>query len=242
MKRAHDGIPVQPNADPHQTDILGRLSPKTRAEFERRCSERRVSAGTILFRQGELHTNTFLIKSGLVRTYYLSPPGKEITLAFWAAGNLVGGPDFFHRVPHIWSGRAVKDSTLLVIEGAALKRLACRLPDLAECVMEALTFKVHWLSILLQTLATECVADRVAHQLVRLSDMHGHVDRRGIVIQHEFTQHDLAAMVGATRQWVSIALNQLQRAGLIRVNKRHLVIRDLEALKQFGQRSSTAPG
>lgn len=217
-----------------QGDILARLEPASRAELERRCTARRVSAGTVLFAQGEPHTETFFLQNGLVRTFYLSPSGKEITLAFWSAGDLIGGPDFFGDSPHIWSARCVKDTSLLAVAGPELRALTRAHPDLCECVVDALAFKTHWLSVLLQSLTTECVTDRLAHQLVLLCSIYGVEDKDGIAIRHEFTQEDLAGMVGATRQWVSMVLNQLQRAGLIRVRNRHLVIRDPDALMRFG--------
>ena len=34
-----------------------------------------------------------LIHSGVVRTYYVAPSGKEITIAYWPQGTLVGGPN-----------------------------------------------------------------------------------------------------------------------------------------------------
>jgi CRP-like cAMP-binding protein len=185
-----------------------------------------------LFRQGRPHVDTFLIDRGLIRTYYLSPVGKEITLAFWADGNLIGAPDLFGNAPHVWSAQAVKDTSLLVIDGATFRRIACVNPGIAGAVMDALAFKIHWLSVLFQTFTTESVTDRLAHQLVRLSEMHGRPHPDGTAIAHEFTQEDLASMVGATRQWVSITLNELQRAGLVRVEKRRLIVLDLDGLRE----------
>jgi CRP-like cAMP-binding protein len=228
-------IQPEPELDgSRQTDILARLQPASRREFERHCTHVDATSGDVIFAQGEIHHDSFLITSGLVRTYYLSPLGKEITLAFWSDGNLIGGPDFFGGSPHVWSARCVKDTTMLAIDGPTLKQLTQRLPDLADSVIDALTFKMRWISVLLQTFATECVINRLAHQLARLADMHGYQHDDGVAIRHEFTQEDLATMVGATRQWVSMTLNQMQRANLITFKNRRLIVRDLEALRRFG--------
>lgn len=225
---------ASPASPARQEDILARLEPAARGELERRGARKASRAGTVLFSQGDPHGETFFIEEGLVRTFYLSPQGKEITLAFWSAGDVIGGPDFFGVSPHIWSARCVKDTTLLAVHGSDLRELTRIYPDLCESMLDALAFKTHWISVLLQTITTECVTDRLAHHLVLLGNMYGAEDEDGIAIRHEFTQEDLAGMVGATRQWVSMTLGQFQRAGLILVKNRHLVIRDLEALKRFG--------
>jgi CRP/FNR family transcriptional regulator, cyclic AMP receptor protein len=221
----------------HQPDFLDRLNTEAKEIFLNACVEMRAEPGEVLFRQGSPHVLTYLIDRGLIRTYYLSPLGKEITLAFWSDGNLIGGPDMFGSTPHVWSAQAIKDTRLWVIDGRTFRRVACGNPVVAGAVMDALAFKVHWLSVLFQTFATESVTDRLAHQIVRLSEMYGRPHPEGTVIAHEFTQEDLANMVGATRQWVSITLNELQRAGLVGVDKRRLILRDLAGL-----RSSTQAG
>ena len=212
---------------------LDRLTPESRGAFEANSRPVDAPAGSVLFAQGEPHTDTFLVGDGLVRTYYLAPNGKEITLAFWSRGNLIGGPDFFGAARHVWSAATVKASTLLAIEGETLRTLARRHFDLAEWIIETLSFKTRWSSLLFQSIATECVTNRLAHQLVRLSEMYGRPDEDGVAIAHEFTQEDLAGMIGATRQWVSTTLAELQRADLILLRNRRLVIRNPDELRNF---------
>lgn len=227
---------------PVNSDFLDRLGDDDRRLFLAHCAERVVSRGEVLFEQGQPHSNTFLIDQGLIRTYYLSPQGKEVTLAFWADGNLIGAPDLFGSTPHVWSAQAVKETRIKVIEGPRFREIACAHPGIAAVVMDALAFKVHWLSVLFQTFATESVTDRLAHQLIRLSEMHGQPHTEGTAIAHEFTQEDLANMVGATRQWISITLNELQRAGLVLVENRRLIVRDLQGLRDSARSSRSISG
>lgn len=207
------------------------LSDGEKASFLAQCSERHVRHNSTIFFQGQKHT-TFLIKDGLVRTFYVSPSGKEFTLAYWSEGDLIGGPYFFDdQRKNIWSAQAVGDCIVLAIEGAKLQRLVMRMPALASFVIDSLSFKLHWVSLLLQTLGTEFVYCRLAILLIRLSELYGEPCKEGIAIRHNFTQGDFAAMVGATRQWVSTALGRMQRDGIVRLHKRHLYILDRELLK-----------
>ena len=43
-------------------------------------------------RKASAITAFFSLNSGLIRTFYASPSGREITLAYWKPGNIVGTP------------------------------------------------------------------------------------------------------------------------------------------------------
>ena len=49
------------------------------------------------------------------------------------------------------------------------------------------------------------------------------------------SQQDMSSIVGASRETVNKQLRMWQRAGLLELGKRLIVIRDLEALKDVGQ-------
>lgn len=223
-KDARDGASALP------LSLLNRLSPAELDLLLAHCVERRVAAGTTLFTQSAPHTATFIVKEGLVRTYYLSPMGKEVTVGFWAVGDLAGGPNFFEDSVHIWSGEAAEDSVVWAIKGRDLQKLSLSVPAIAECVIAALSFKLRWVSLLLQNMGTESVRHRLAHLLLALSEMYGVKGEQGIEIRYPFTQEDLASMICATRQWVSMTFRRFQQEGLVRIAKRRLIILDPDGL------------
>ena len=92
----------------HPSEPLEALEPRLRDLVIERCSRSRLSPGQPLFEQGSLHTASYIVEEGLVRTYYMASSGREITLAYWSEGDLVGGPNFFGGGFHIWSGKAVR--------------------------------------------------------------------------------------------------------------------------------------
>lgn len=217
-----------------QKDILGNLTPLERAQVLSRCVEHQYYAGVSLYTQGTRHIDTFIIKSGLVRTYYSSPMGREIALAYWSDGDLLGGPNFFDEEgTHLWSAEAVENCTVLAIKGNAFRTLASHIPALAEQVFDVLSFKLHWHALAIQMLGTESVGSRLANLLMMLSELYGIECEDGIEIKYFFSQEDLAQMVGATRQWINTALSHLQRSRIIRSQKRRLIILDIDSLRSL---------
>lgn len=53
-----------------------------------------ISAGNILYMQGDQSSNLYLVKSGRVRMFYISESGKEITYRIIGEEQLVGEAAF----------------------------------------------------------------------------------------------------------------------------------------------------
>jgi CRP/FNR family transcriptional regulator, cyclic AMP receptor protein len=106
-------------------------------------------------------------------------------------------------------------------------------PNLAIGLIEGLTFKGKCYSALAQMLGTRSVTERLAHLLLHLADIYGVRDPDGIMIGAAFTHADLAHMVGATRQWVTISLKRLQEQGVVVTRKSRIIVRKLDALHEM---------
>lgn len=213
--------------------ILENLSGDERAVFLSRCREQDHRRGEYLCKQGSTHTENFVVAAGLVRTFYVAPTGREITLGYWSSGNLLGGPNFFEICPHIWSAQAVRDSRSYVIKAADFRALTLEVPAIADCVMRALSFKMRWFSLLYQMLGTESAQRRVARLLQMLVPIYGVEHPRGTALRVNFTREEIGNMVGATRVWVSRAFGRLQRAGVVQLDPAHHIVLDLAALDAF---------
>jgi len=223
----------QPSLTLREPDILDSLTGAEREVFLSKCVAQHYSKGEYLCVQGNVHCENFLVREGLVRTYYTSPVGREITLGYWSKGNLAGGPSFFDSCNHIWSVQAVRNSRVLSIKTSDFRALTLQVPAIADCVINALSFKLNWFSIVFQTLGTESAATRVARVLLLLSNVHGTKRLDGTVLRLNFTHEDIGNMVSATRPWVSMVLSKLQKDRIIKISRTHEMKIDVQRLEQF---------
>jgi CRP-like cAMP-binding protein len=183
-----------------------------------------LSRGQTIFSQGAKHDGIFLIESGRIRVFYSSPLGREITLAYWHAGNFVGGPEVFDTGIHQWSGVASSNCSVVQLPGKELRALAVEIPNLAIGLIEGLAFKGKCYSTLAQMLGTRSITQRLAHLLLHLMELYGVEDPDGVVIAAAFTHADLAHMVGATRQWVTISLKRMQKKRIVLTKRSQIVV------------------
>jgi CRP/FNR family cyclic AMP-dependent transcriptional regulator len=188
----------------------------------------RFARGETVFLQGQPHEGIFLIETGVVRSYYTGPSGREITLAYWTPGHFVGGPEMFRGGLHIWSGTAIEECSLLYLSGASMRHLVERLPQFAICLIEGLVAKSKCYSALVQMLGTRSATQRLAQLLVILGELYGkpegHIGPSRLVLQRKVTHDQLAMIVGVTRQWVTTTLDRFQRQGVVSIGRQAIVV------------------
>lgn len=197
-----------------------------------------LSRGQTIFSQGAKHDGIFLIESGRIRVFYSSPLGREITLAYWHAGNFVGGPEVFDTGIHQWSGVASSNCSIVQLPGKELRALAVEIPNLAIGLIDGLAFKGKCYSALAQMLGTRSITQRLAHLLLHLMDLYGVEDSDGVVIAAAFTHADLAHMVGATRQWVTISLKRMQEKRIVLTKRSQIVVCQPNILEEMRGQAS----
>lgn len=189
-----------------------------------------LESGQFVWRQGDGQTGIYLIRSGRIRSYYVAPSGREVTLAYWFSGNFVGGPDMFGTGPHMWSSVAVEHSELTFLPGPGLRTLALESSTIAVALLDALAFKARCYSAMAQMLGTRSVTERLQRLLIFLSRIHGIRNGRETTIAVPFTHGDLANLIGSTRQWVTVQLARLQKRGVIRYHRGLISILNMPAL------------
>jgi CRP/FNR family cyclic AMP-dependent transcriptional regulator len=204
--------------------LMEKLTLRERETVLKQGRRKVLNRGQTLFSQGARHDGIFLVESGRIRVFYTSPLGREITLAYWHVGNFVGGPEVFDTGTHQWSGVAYSNCSVVHLPGKELRALVAEIPALAIGLIEGLSFKGKCYSALAQMLGTRSITQRLAHLLLQLVELYGVGDPDGTVIAAAFTHADIAHMVGATRQWVTISLKRMQEKQIVLTKRSQIVV------------------
>lgn len=184
----------------------------------------------VVWQQGDPHQGIYVIEEGRIRTFYLAPSGREVSLAYWFPGNFVGGPDLFGTGTHMWSSSAVQKTIALFLPGKPLRELARAHSAIALALLDALAFKAKCYSAMAQMVGTRSSTERLHRLLGFLASTYGLKGDDGIMIGVSLTHAELAGLIGSTRQWVTTQLARLQKRGVLRHNRGILVVTDIDAL------------
>lgn len=184
-----------------------------------------------LLREGAPADGIHIILSGIVESTHAGTQGRELMLSSWEAGDFVGAPYILGDHRHSWSARALGRVEALHLDQDAIRRLIAQSPSFAIALIECLGFKGETYSMLAQTLAGQKAAERLVLLLVKLCE-NAAQDESGPISLGRITQANLARMIGATRQSISLILNRLQEDGIITTGPTKMVVNDLAALRR----------
>ncbi len=190
-----------------------------------------VPQGGAVFNQGDAHDGIFIIRRGHVRVYYTAPSGREVTLAYWTPGHFIGGPEISGGGVHMWSGIAMEPSEITALPGASLQKLLAEMPNLALALIDGLVAKGRCYSSMAQMLGTRSVIERLAQHLLNLAELHGVPDGETVLINRKITHDQIAAMVGSTRQWVTMMLKRFQAKRIIAIEGSSIRIKRVDLLE-----------
>src|SRR5262245_6966801 len=196
----------------------------------RRLRERRYRAGDVIFRKGDPSEGLGVVLSGRVRTIARTPDGREQVLKVFGPGRTFADIAVFDDEPQPADAIADADSTVVFIPRAHLFDLLRRHPDAALDVIRLFASRLRAYKQMLEDLSLRPVVARVARLLVDRARGAQTLIEESASSSPEYTQDEIATMVGSVREVVQRALKTLEHAGLIQTARGRIHIIDPDAL------------
>jgi CRP/FNR family transcriptional regulator len=213
-------------------DILELLSEEELEELAHRCPDTCLHRGEEFYYQKEHEGGLFLIKSGQVMVYKLSPSGKQLTLALLSGGTVLTS----QRLQGLHA-KALEPTVLTFVGREYLKQLIGKRPEVGLRLMDLLTDRLREMDQRMCDVVHKDVPARLAALLLQLLESEGVVDREGgYRLPTRYTHEQLATMIGAKRVAVSRAFKHLRETGIVETKivetkQRRIRVRDMEALE-----------
>jgi CRP-like cAMP-binding protein len=205
-------------------ELFQDLSPKEIEELERLITISSVKRGKVFYRPEETGEVLFILKSGRVQLYRISPEGKKLVIASLGAGTLFGEMPLLGQQLHNTFAEAAEDCVIFVMSRKDLERLFLNKPQVALRVLDITGRRLRDVEDRLQTMAFKGIPARLASLLLLLAEEHDSLEVVGL------THQDLAETVGTYRETATQVLNDLKAQGLIEIGRKRITILDQEGL------------
>lgn len=180
---------------------------------------------TTLFHRGEPGDSLYVILSGRVKAILIGEDGREVTLAFLSAGEIVGEMALFdsgeRRSATVLT---VEPSELMMLTREQFMRAIAANPTIALSVMKTLARRLRETSKRVGDLIFLDTFSRLARYLVELAEKEGHPLADGSTLITRPTQEEIAHFIGASRETVNRVLKELENQGFIRLVRRKIII------------------
>ena len=201
-----------------------------------RLRRRHFRRNEVIFHQGDPGDSLHIVAAGSVKILLPSTEGEEAIIATLRPGDFFGELALLDGAPRSATAAALDQSDTLVLPRDVFIGLLDTLPGLRDALLAGVAHELRRLTGHVEELHFLDLAGRLAMRLSRLAleaspDAHGEIR-----LDWPYTQSDLAAMIGGTRQSVNRLLSELVEQGLIRIEPDTLVIADLDELARRGER------
>lgn len=197
------------------------------------ASLRQVGKREILFSEGEEARGFYVILSGKVKLYKVSPDGKEQIL------HVVSAPDAFAEAALFLEGsypafaESLSDSQLLFFPKRDFIQLIEKNAQLSINMIVSLSQFLKRFASLIEELSLKEVSSRIAKYLIDLSLKLSKEGKSPKEVELDLSKSQLASKLGTISETLSRTLAKMKAKGIIDVKKNRILILNREALEEL---------
>lgn len=215
--------------------LFGQVSEEDLHRIARGLRRRRYRKNEVVFHQGDPGDSLHVVGAGSIKITVPSPEGDEAIVATLREGDFFGELSLLDGAPRSASAIAMEPSETWMLQHDVLWGLIEQDAALRDALYVGLASEVRRLTGHVEELHFLDLAGRLAMRLVRLA-REQEPDGDEVRLDWPYTQSDLAAMIGATRQSVNKLLSDFVARELIVVGEDTLHIPSVEVLEDEADR------
>lgn len=189
-----------------------------------------LKQGEYLFRQGDKFESLFIVRSGSVKSFMTDQDGVEQIVEFNFPGDLLG-LDAIEDQRHTTSAQALQHSAICKLSWSDFNKLSQKCPHFQSQCLSIFSRELIHIHEMVMAMGQKGVEQKLAIFLLAISER---MKARGFS-ETEFnlsmSRSDIANFLGVAPETVSREFTQLQKDGVIQVERRKIQIDCMETLK-----------
>jgi len=174
----------------------------------------------------------YFINDGRIKIGSFADNGKEITKAILNEGEVFGELAMIGETKRRDYAIAVEDTNVCVISSTEMKELIKDHNSLSLFFMKMMGSKVIEMENRLESLVFKDSRSRIIEYLSELVRKRGQRVGYEWVVRNFITHQEIANLTATSRQTVTTVLNELRNSEIITFNRKRLLVRDLDKLKE----------
>ncbi len=213
-----------------QSILLANIPDEITVDILSRSSVKHFERGETVFVQGDEAVSIYIVISGWVKLYRITPMGSEAVVGVFTKGRSFGEAAAFRGDIYPVSAEASTKTKVIHIPTSVYLNLMRKEPDLALSILSATFAHLHALVTQVEQLKANTGAQRVAQFLHSLCDKE--CDNCTVTLPYDKVL--IAGRLGIKPESLSRAFSQLRDMG-VTVRKNHAEIDSVRKLGEFAE-------
>lgn len=188
--------------------------------------------GQYLYRSGEAFEALYILRSGALKTQYVSEDGGH-RLADLHLPPDVMGLDALELGYYPTDAVASERSDICVVPYADLETLSADFPSLRHRLAAAMSQSMAHDDAMHRMLSTWRADQRLASFLWQLANRRRRLDLGAVTFRLPLQRQELATHLGVSKETISRTMRHLEQSGCLRLRNRTVTILDLNTLQQI---------
>jgi CRP/FNR family transcriptional regulator len=175
--------------------------------------------GAVIFAEDEPSSDFYVVVSGRVKVYKMTPSGKDVILEIFGAGDPLGAVAAYEGSPFPASAMALEPVTCIVIGRDAFFGLLESHPSLVRGLLLGLTHRLVELTARIAELTGGRVEPRFARLFLKMATDIGQPRDAGTFIPMPLSRQELADMTGTTIETAIRIMSRWSKQDIVRTEK-----------------------
>ncbi|MBV7508003.1 Crp/Fnr family transcriptional regulator [Bacillus sp. sid0103] len=185
-----------------------------------------------VFMQDDPLDRVFFIHSGKIKICKTDHSGKEQLISVLEPGEMFPHAGFFRKGNFPAHAEVMEDANLIIIPIDKFEEILLSYPELCIKLFKVLGEKIVDLQGRLEAQVLHNTFEQIILLLIRLCQTNGEMVDGRYRLTTQFTNRELANMIGTSRETVSRTINQVKKKNFVTLNEDGFYLIDREALQQ----------
>jgi len=210
-----------------RSDLFEQLSADELAQLEGRARTRKFPRKALIYLPTDESEAVLLLAKGRVKICNFTVDGKQAVFTLIEPGELFGELAVIDSGERDEYAEAIEDSLVILIPRDEMQRLMETHPKVTLGITRLLGLRRKLMQRRLNHLMFHSNRERLVLLLLELTERYGKNSGDGVRLDLKLSHQDLANLIGSTRESVTVAMGELQAAGLLRHARRQIVLLDI---------------
>ncbi|MBE3650471.1 Crp/Fnr family transcriptional regulator [Paenibacillus polymyxa] len=215
-----------------QFNLLHSLSREDLIEMDQMTSITTIQKNTFIQTPDTFSKGLYFVKRGKVRLYKLNADGKQFTLDILSEGNVFGEMDMISLGTRDMYIETIEECDICLMDTDRFEHFLIQHPRFMMNMIQVLSDRISGMSSLAQHLALGNLQDKIMYVLLKLCDQfalqsHDEYYKIDFPLSHQ----EIANLVGATREAVTTALQELVKERVIKTDFKTIYIHRQKLVK-----------